>query len=385
MKDLQSKVRKAFIDRFGAEPSVVIKAPGRINLIGEHTDYNLGLVLPAAIDRCIIFAFKPNNSCACRIHALDVEEFVQIKLENLEKGDQLWANYLRGILLQFQERSLLLQGFDCVFAGTIPIGSGLSSSAALDCGFIKGVSELHVHNLTDWDVVTISNQSNNNFLDIQSGILDQFSSVFGKKGQCMMMDCKTRDYNYHTLLLGDYSFVLINTNVKHETLTSGYNDRPSECKEVVRKLNAHENRVESLRDVDLSMIDKHKDKLSKKLYNRARFIVEENQRVLSFVKAMKERDNASLGNLLLESHQGLADLYEVSCDELNLLVHLAMKEEHVLGSRMMGGGFGGCTLSLIRRDEIGRVTARITSTYKKETGITPEVYQVSLEDGVQVL
>lgn len=385
MKDIQSKVRKAFVERYDAEPSVIIKAPGRINLIGEHTDYNLGLVLPAAIDRYMLFALSANNTDTCRIHALDINECVEIKLDNLEKGDQLWANYLRGVLVQFKERSIPLRGFDCVFSSKIPIGSGLSSSAALDCGFIKGVSMLHQMSLSNWDIVTISNQSNNHYLDVQSGILDQFSSVFGKKDHCMMMDCKTRDYKYHSLPLGDYCLVLINTNVKHVNITSGYNDRPAECKKVVSILNEEIGGVESLRDVDLSLLEQCKSRLTQTLYNRARFIIEENQRVLSFITAMEAKNYKALGSLLLESHAGLKDLYEVSCDELNLLVDLVMKEEGVLGSRMMGGGFGGCTITLMRRDRVESVVASVTATYTAKTGITPEVYPVHLEDGVSII
>ncbi len=385
MKDIQSKVIKAFADRYSAEPSVIAKAPGRINLIGEHTDYNLGLVLPAAIDRYMLFALRANHTDTCRIHALDINESVEIKLDNLEKGDQLWANYLRGVLLQFKERDISLDGFDCVFSSTIPIGSGLSSSAALDCGFIKGVSALHQSSLSNWDIVTISNQSNNNYLNVQSGILDQFSSVFGKKDQCMMMDCKTRDYQYHSLDLGAYCLVLINTNVKHENVTSGYNDRPSECKEVVRLLRVYDESVESLRDIDLVLLDKYKDHLSQTLYNRTRFIIEENERVRSFVSAMEDKDYIRMGTLLLESHKGLQELYEVSCSELDLLVELAMKEANVLGSRMMGGGFGGCTLNLMRRDEVDEVVRRVSNAYKESTGINSVMYQVNLEDGLSIL
>jgi len=379
------EVLAMFKEVYGVAPDHVVRAPGRINLIGEHTDYNLGWVLPAAIDKAIFFAVKRNDSKTCNLTALDVNESYQIQLPADTVDGPMWARYMQGACNVLQDRGAQLEGFDCVFGGDIPIGSGLSSSAALDCGLIKSLSILHDMKLEPWDLVDVSNVSNNKILGIQSGILDQFASVFGKEGSCMAMDCRSRTYDRYQVDFGDHELVLINTNVKHEHSDSGYNDRPTECKQAVSKMQEMGMEITSLRDVTRAQLEAVKDQLEPILYNRASFILDENDRVAQFTSALKDKDNGQLGNLLYASHEGLQHLYEVSCAELDLLVDLTRDESAVAGARMMGGGFGGCTLNLIKSSEVDRVVSKVTQAYKTATSIDSSVYKVKVSNGVEEL
>jgi len=378
----REKVREEYINKYGIDPAIVIKAPGRINLIGEHTDYNLGFVLPAAIDRVLYIAMGLSEEDMVKVHALDIDDYAEIPLYNWDRTDRLWVDYIKGILKQLADKDVQLRGANCVFGGTIPIGSGLSSSAALDCGFIKALSTLYDYDMADWDIVSMSNRSNNQYLGIGSGILDQFASVFGKKDQCMLLDCSSREYTYHDINLVDIDIVLINTNVKHEHSSSGYNNRPAECQRLIQHLNDAGEPINSLRDLDRDTLDRHRDSLPDKLYNRGSFIIDENDRVHQFVVALAHDNYHQLGQLLYASHEGLSGLYDVSCEELDLLVRLARQNDHVLGARMMGGGFGGCTINLIRRSHRQETIKSIMDTYQTETGVQPEYYDVSIIDGV---
>jgi galactokinase len=377
----QREVIDAYLSYYGRPPEVIIKAPGRINLIGEHTDYNLGLVMPMAVDKYIYFAIGKNETNLAELHALDISDHALLDLCLLRDDHRLWVNYFIGNLLQFKKRGAALKGFNCVFGGDIPIGSGLSSSAALDCGFIYALSMLYEDPMSKWDIVEISHRSNNDFLNIKSGILDQFASVFGKLDLCMTLDCRSKEYHHYPIDLGDYQLVLINSHVKHSHSDSGYNNRPAECKEIVDIISKHEE-VLSLRDIDFNMLSRHKAILTDKLYRRAHFIISENERVTAFVKAMEQKDIPQLGTLLYASHDGLSTDYEVSCSELDFLVGLSRSEEAVLGSRMMGGGFGGCTLNLLHRDYAEEVLSRIAQSYHEHTGILPEHYFVNASEGV---
>jgi len=374
-----------FKESYGISPEYVVRAPGRINLIGEHTDYNQGWVLPAAIDKALFFAVKRNGSSTCNLTALDVNEQVSFTLPIKKQVNPLWGKYAQGACKVIMDRDKVIGGFDCVFGGDIPIGSGLSSSAALDCGLIKSISLLHQLDLPQWDVVEISNVSNNQFLGIQSGILDQFASVFGKEGTCMSLDCRSREYGRYPVDFGDHELVLINSNVKHEHSDSGYNDRPAECRQAVISLQELGVKIKSLRELTMDNLLNVKEEMSPKLFARSKFIIEENARVASFVHALQTQDIGQLGALLYDSHHGLQHQYQVSCEELDLLVDLTREVTAVAGSRMMGGGFGGCTLNLIKSSEADRTVREITTTYKEITSINPAVYKVKISNGVEVL
>lgn len=382
---MENKIKNLFQSEYGQEPDLLIRAPGRINLIGEHTDYNMGFVFPAAIDLSMCFAFKSNGTKTCNISAIDKKSKVSFSVEDEYDSEKEWAKYCMGVLKEFQESGVDVAGFDCIFHSQIPIGAGVSSSAALQCGFAKGIDYLSDCQLDNWELVNICNQSSHNFLGIKSGILDQFSSLFGKVDHAMLMDCRSQSFDYHKLDLGSYDLVLINTNVNHSHLSSGYNDRPSECAEAVSVLSKQFPLVDSLREVSREQLESSKGNLSQVLYNRASFILEENERVHSFKEAMLSKDIEELGRLLYASHQGLKKLYEVSCKELDVLVELTYEEASIAGARMMGGGFGGCTLNLIHTDGMEEVINRIQVKYKDMTGIDPSCYRVQIANGVEVL
>ncbi|MEZ4886233.1 MAG: galactokinase [Chitinophagales bacterium] len=383
---LQANITKNFQQVFKNQVQFYIKAPGRINLIGEHTDYNMGFVLPAAIDKHILFGFATNGTeDMCRLKALDMNGSYEYSLKDIQKTEHSWVNYLLGVVQQVQKRNIEVRGFDCIFAGNIPIGSGLSSSAALECGFARGLCELAGVTLEKWEIARIGNQTENQFLGIQSGILDQFSSTFGAKNKVMLMDCRSQTFEYVPLDLGEYCLVLINSNVKHEHTTSGYNDRPTECKQAVRLLQNDFPNIESLRDVTSAMLEQSASRLSPTLLNRCKFILAENERVHQFCGHLKAGKVLPLGELLRQSHHGLQHLYEVSCAELNMLVDFTRDIPEVLGARMMGGGFGGCTLNLMEKKESEQITSEIMEAYRMKTGIKAEAYFVGIEDGVHLV
>ena len=379
------EVLSKFIALHQCEPEYIIRAPGRINLIGEHTDYNQGWVLPAAIDKAVFFAVKRNDSRKCNFYALDIQEEAFVDLPIKQTSAALWINYLEGACKVLEDRGHVVAGFDCVFGGDIPIGAGLSSSAALDCGMIMAISLTSDISLSGWDIVEVSHKSNNDFLGIQSGILDQFASVFGASGKCMSLDCRSRSYSSHDIDMDIYEWVLFNTNVKHQHSTSGYNDRPAECRQVVTQFQQQGVEISSLRDLHMDELILHRSKLDPLLFSRAKYIIEENKRVHALINAMADRKYMTLCDLLYASYEGLQHLYEVSCDELDLLVDLTRSEDAVLGSRMMGGGFGGCTLNLIKSSEVERVTETLLSSYRDITSIDADMYKVAISNGLEVI
>lgn len=381
---MYKEILLAFEKHYNHEPQLVVRAPGRINLIGEHTDYNLGYVLPAAIDKYIYFAFDKNNDNShFEIYANDISGSYSGSLDVITKNEETWVNYLLGIIDQLQKDRKSLQGFRCFIMGNIPIGSGLSSSAALECGFAHGLNELFQLGYGKLEIAKIGQASENQFLGINSGILDQFASVFGKMDQAIKLDCQSMNYSYSSLNYSGFDFVLINTNVKHEHLTSGYNDRTNECLSAVKILNEQYGNINTLRDVNIEMLDR--DLLPNSLFNRAHFIISENERLLSFTTAMEEGNIAKMGRLLYQTHNGLQHEYEVSCDESDCIVNLCKQESAVQGARMMGGGFGGCVLILI--DSISKidVTERILNEYNKRMNCKGEIYYISIVNGVETI
>lgn len=377
---LQS-IKNSFERAFSFPPSFIVRAPGRINLIGEHTDYNNGFVFPAAIDRYVYLAFSANLlSTNSRVIAKDLGDSSIIRLDSLEKTDIAWKNFLSGILLQFKEQGHTLRDFNCLIQSTIPIGAGMSSSSALECGFAKGIAHLNKIDLTNWEIVDMSHKSNHEYLGIKGGIMDQFSSLFGKKEYGMILDCLDRSHSYVPINLEAYQWVLINSNVKHELLTSGYGDRVKECKEAESILE-----ISTLRSLSLEHLESHKHKLSEIQYNRAKFVLEENERVHTFAEALKLQNTESLGDLLYQSHDGLQNEYEVSCEELDFLVDTSRKIDAVLGARMMGGGFGGCTINLMKKSDIEETILKIEDAYFSKYAIRPEHYLVEIVDGINIL
>ncbi len=380
-----NKTVDQFLTLFSRSPDLIVASPGRINLIGEHTDYNLGYVLPAAIDKGFFFAFGRRDDLSCRIHALDLDDMCSFELTRFEKSDKNWVVLIQGVLDQCIRSNLMPAGFDCVFSSSIPIGSGLSSSTALDCGILKGMVALNDWQLDRWDLVNLSNRANNEYLGVQGGILDQFAIVFGKKDHSMLLDCRSRKYQYQSFTHDEIEWVVVDSGVRHNHLESGYNDRASECAQLVELVNRKYEEVKSLRDLTGHMLDDMAVKIPGALSRRGRFIISENQRVLDFVEAMKNADFQLMGALLKQSHLGLKNGYEVSCFEMDTLVSLADSHKDVYGARMVGGGFGGCIIILVKKRSTLDLIRMIEEKYERITGIRPNCFSISFGHGLRII
>jgi galactokinase len=374
-----------FRKEFGEEPALVVRSPGRINIIGEHTDYNDGFVFPAAIDKEIMFAARPNDKNIFRFYSVDFNEHFEMKLRDLNKSEVQWANYLLGVADQFKQAGYELRGVDVAFGGNIPVGAGLSSSAAVETGFAKVLSELFDFNVTNLDLVKMSQKAEHEYAGVMCGIMDQFAIIHGKSGHALKLDCRTLDYEYAPVEMEDYQILLIDTKVKHALASSEYNTRRKECEQAVEVLKQYDPSVKALRDVTPELLKKHHFELEEKVYKRAKYVVEENIRVEKAFEALQNNDVVKLGKLMYETHIGLRDEYEVSCDELDILFDIAYQSEAVVGARMMGGGFGGCTINIVRNDGVDVFVENAAKEFEKKTGQKPEVYKVKISEGTGVL
>lgn len=374
-------IRDIFKGRFNVQPKYMVRSPGRINIIGEHTDYNQGFVLPAAIDKRIVMAIGPNDDETIRLYSREFNALVEINVADLAPIDTLWANYLLGVVAQFRDRDITIGGFNIAFDGDVPIGSGLSSSAALECATAFALQALYETTFDKMELVKMAQKAEHVYAKVNCGIMDQFSSVFGKKGHAMRLDCRSLDYVYVPFQLEGLDVLLLNSNVKHSLSSSAYNKRREECEQGVAWVREKHPEVESLRDVDLAMLDdlvKPKDAL---VYQRCRFIVRENARVLSASDDLRQDNLQALGQKMYASHQGLSKEYEVSCKELDFLVEQAGHYPEILGARMMGGGFGGCTINLVKKEATARIIEEISECYKRETDRELSAYVTQVEDG----
>ena len=376
----------AFYQRYGYAPQLV-RAPGRVNLIGEHTDYNGGYVLPAAIDKEIIFAVGLNGTDAARLYAHDKGEAHEVALgsEAVCPGNVLWANYLLGVVAQFQQRGVVVPGFDCVFGGNVPMGAGLSSSAAVECGLAFALDLLLHTGLSRLELARMSQRAEHQFAGVQCGIMDQFASLFGRPGQVVRLDCRSLEYEYFPFESDAYHLVLCNSGVKHSLASSEYNTRRAECEQGVAALRRHYPLVQTLRDVTLTQLEAHRAELAPVVYRRCRYVVEENLRVEAACQHLGAGDMAAFGQQMYASHAGLRDDYAVSCPELDALVRIASAHPGVLGARMMGGGFGGCTINLVRAEAVADFIAHATAAYRRELGLVLETYQTTIVGGVGTL
>ncbi len=344
---------------------IVATSPGRINLIGEHTDYNDGYVLPTAIDKKITFTLTEHPvRDLIEVNSKDLDKGFKANLGNLQPSKLTWENYILGVVAGIQSRTEKLQGFHCTLESNIPIGSGVSSSAALECGIAYGLNVLFDLGLDPLTLVKIGMEAEHRYVGIQCGIMDQFASVMSKAGKVILLDCRSLDYTYVPLELGDYRLLLLNSHVHHELASSEYNTRRKQCAEAVEIISKSHPEVSSLRDVNGSLLREQQNNLPNILYRRCKHVVEENQRVLEAVTALRKGDLPRLGQLLYQSHAGLRDDYEVSCSEIDFLVDFTEDYEGVLGARIMGGGFGGCSLNLIHKELIPEFVDRVTPAYK---------------------
>ncbi|MDP5169375.1 MAG: galactokinase [Bacteroidia bacterium] len=370
----------AYQEHFKSSPRWV-RAPGRINLIGEHTDYNLGYVFPAAIDRFMWLGFGESKTEGITVVAADLNEKAHFLPGSFDDHARGWLKYLQALIMEAQAKGLEIPSMEGVLGGNIPVGAGLSSSAAMGTGLIYWI---YLHNGREINLMDIARiaQAAEHRIGVNCGIMDQFAVLHGKSGQAVRLDCLNLSFQYAPLDLDEYLLVLINTNVKHELSGTAYNDRRASCEQIVAALKDLEPGVKTLRDVTENMIEKHRDALDPEGIQRVTFVLRENARVLATSVALENGEYDLFGELLYQSHEGLSQEYEVSCGELDLLVELAKEEPAVLGARMVGGGFGGCTLNLMLRSQWEETSARMAATYQSQTGLVPDIYPVTAADGV---
>ncbi len=382
--EMEKAIKSKFESVFMSEPLILI-APGRINLIGEHTDYNEGFVLPASIDKHIVFAVAKNNESLLRFVSNDLNDEIELPVDKIEPVEKHWANYLLGVIAQIKKMGKSIAGVDCVFGGNIPLGAGLSSSAALETGFAYALNELFQLGLTKLEIVQLSQKAEHEYAGVKCGIMDQFTSVFGQKDKVIRLDCRSLEYELFPLKLDEFKIILCDTHVKHTLASSEYNTRRHECEEGISILKKHYPSIHSLRDVTLEMLEKHKTEFNPVVFKRCKFVVEENKRLLDACEALARNELNVFGKLMYQTHDGLKNDYEVSCKELDILVDIAKESGIVLGSRMMGGGFGGCTINIVEKDKALAFIEKATKEYKAITGIDMPVYQVSIEQGTNIL
>ncbi len=372
---MKEKILEEFASRFEGTPACYASA-GRINLIGEHTDYNGGFVFPGAIDKVIMAAIAPNDSDRVRVYSIDIGEFVEFGLNEEDAPSQSWARYIFGVCREILKRGGNVKGFDAVFAGNIPLGAGLSSSAALESCFAFALNDLFNDNSIDkFELARIGQSTEHNYCGVNCGIMDQFASVMGQKGKLMRLDCRSMEFEYFPFAPEEYELVLIDSCVKHELADSPYNKRRASCERVAKRLG-----METLRDATIPMMKEIRPDNSAEDYFRAKLVIEEKDRVLAVCDALNAGDYETVGKKMYETHAGLSEDYEVSCEELDFLNDIA-RQCGVTGSRIMGGGFGGCTINLVRKDLRDSFIEKAKKEFAAKYGHEPKVYPVVISDG----
>lgn len=378
---MQQAITQRFKELFNNK-ATLFQAPGRINLIGEHTDYNEGFVFPAAINRYIILAISPNHSNIARMHAYNLNESYETNISQIEKSDKSWANYILGVIAQFRQKGLEIGGFDCVFGGNIPQGAGLSSSAALESVFTFAFNQLYQHQLATIEMIQIAQRAEVEFVGVNCGIMDQFISFSGKKDSAIALDCRNLNYTYAEVHLEGYEWLLADTLVKHSLASSEYNIRRQECEKGVAILHQHYPQIKSLRDADVKHLETVKAQLPKTIYQRCMYVIEENKRVKLAIQYLQAGNAIAFGKLLYACHQGLSQQYEVSCAELDFLVQTAKESQMAAGARMMGGGFGGCTLNVVNTKHTPAFKQLLSHKFEEQFGFAPQFYAVKIVNGV---
>lgn len=365
--------------------TVIAKSPGRINIIGEHTDYNDGFVLPAAIDKYAVFKlWKSSNKNKVRMTATNLDESISFNLSHFQPTTGGWPNYIMGVVHELQKLGVKLEGFEGEFESDVPIGGGMSSSAALECSLAYGLNELFNLGLDRWELIKACQMAEHNFVGIKCGIMDQFASVMGKDNQVMLLDCRSLEFDYFPFELGNYQLLLLNTNVSHTLAASEYNTRRAECEVGVSIIRNTYSQVQSLRDVTTEMLDKCSEYMPHEVHKRCLHIISENSRTREACQALLKQDYKKLGELIYGSHNSLQHYYEVSCEELDYLVEQTRDKDYVLGSRMMGGGFGGCTINLIAKDKVNQFIEISSKAYRNRFGIDITPYKVQVRNGAEL-
>lgn len=372
-------IRNKFAELYG-QPGALFTSPGRINLIGEHTDYNGAFVFPGAVDKAMYAEIRLNGTDKIRAYALDLGEKAEFGLTEEEAPTASWARYIFGVAREIQKRGYTIGGFDTVFAGDVPLGAGMSSSAALESTFAFALNELCSLGIDKFELAKIGQATEHNYVGVKCGIMDQFASVFGKEGHLIRLDCKSLEYEYFPFKPIGYRLLLVDSVVKHELASSAYNKRRESCERAVAAIAQRHPEVSFLRDASMSWLDEVKDEISAEDYMRAEYVIGEVQRVLDVCEALEQGDYETVGDRMYQTHYGMSKLYEVSCPELDFLNDLA-KELGVTGSRVMGGGFGGCTINLVKEELYDTFKAEVRKRYLAEYGHEPKFYDVVISDG----
>ncbi len=386
-------IRVSFQQCFNRDATLVVQSPGRINLIGEHTDYNHGFVLPAAIDKCVEVAVAKRTDGTIHMHALDLNELVILKAIALQPHPTTWVNYIIGVVVQAQKYLAsashdLNNGFDICLQGNIPIGAGLSSSAAVECAVLFALNEMYALRLTKMQMALMTQQSEHEFAGVKCGIMDMYASLHGKKDQVMLLDCANLESSYYPLVLQGYQIVLLDTQIKHELASTEYNTRRLECEKGIQLIQQKYPAVKTFRDVSATQVaeclQNNASLEGTKVYERCKYVVDEIQRVQLAVKDLLAGDIAAFGQKMFATHQGLSELYDVSCPELDILVNAVTGNPHVVGARMMGGGFGGCTINIIKETEVDHIINTVSTLYNQKTKRQLKVYPVQIEQGTHI-
>lgn len=382
---IKESISAVFKEQYNEDPHVVARAPGRINIIGEHTDYNDGFVLPAAINQHSVVALSKRNDKLVSLYSVLFEEKFEIDLGQMKPQEITWTNYVLGVVDQFVKDDQSISGFNLVLDGNVPLGAGLSSSASVECATAFGLRELFNLDIADMKIAQLSQLAEHTYAGVNCGIMDQFASVFGKEDYVVRLDCRDLTYKYFPLELEDYGLLLLNTNVEHSLASTAYNKRRETCEKAVDIIQKKYAKVDTLRDVTYEMLDELIKEQHPDIYPKAKYVVGEIERVKLASKALQEGDLQKVGELMNETHEGLSKCYEVSCDELDFLFEQAKKHKDILGARVMGGGFGGCTINLIKKDFIEEFIETVKPLYKEKFGIDLTPIKVGLSKGAHIL
>lgn len=373
------------LKKYIGDNTLTVRSPGRINLIGEHTDYNNGFVLPAAIDKAAYLAVTPRTDNEIHLHSVDLEDIYITSVDSIAKSTASWPNYLLGVVEQFKLAGIPMTGFDAALTADIPIGAGLSSSAAVECAMALALNELFAANFDKLTLVKMAQKAEHDFAGVQCGIMDQFASMFGKKNHVIRLDCRSLEYMYEPLNMDGIKIVLLDTNIKHSLASSEYNVRRKQCETGVAIVQQHNAGVKSLRDVTMEMLNSYVLPIDQVVYNRCKYVVEENNRLLEACCDLEQGNLTAFGSRMFETHCGLSKLYEVSCAELDFLVAHVKQNPAVLGARMMGGGFGGCTINLVKEEAVDDLIEQTAKVYRQQMHHELKAYIAKIEDGSSIV
>jgi len=377
-----AKIEKIFAQHFDGSPRI-FRAPGRVNLIGEHTDYNDGFALPAAIDLYTWVAISPRSNPTLHIFSANLNEYAEIDLNAKNpRPKRHWSDYIHGVTLMLQSAGIPLRGADVAIHSGVPSGSGLSSSAALEVSVARALLANSGHSLAKLEIAKLCQRAENEFVGARTGIMDQFAACFGKVGHALLLDCRALTGS-PVPIPPELNLVICNTMVKHEHSGGEYNARRAQCEEGVQLLKRWHPQISALRDISLAQLHQRESDLTPLIFCRCKHVVNENGRVLDFVEAMRQNNFAEAGKFMAQSHASLRDDFEVSCRELDVIVELAQKVEGVIGARMTGGGFGGCTINLVAREGVEEFRTSVTAGYKSATGITPGIIVCAAGEGAE--